>query len=126
MTRVRGSLVEFFSRAEFIIGGQRASKGFKRPSGGDPRSSVPGHKLLQPFFNRCLGIVPKQTLGLGNIRPSDGNVARLFRKLLADGSVSGGFLQQFDQFSQPDGMRIPQIEYLESAVSRPKAGTLTL
>src|SRR5258706_556449 len=63
-----------------------------------------------------------QSLGLGNIRPSDWDVARLFRKLLTDGSASGGFLQQFDQFSQPHRLRIPQIEYFESAVSRPQSG----
>src|SRR6202521_5347035 len=106
MSLVRCLPVEFFSKAEFIIGVQEAS-------GGDPCSSVPRHKLLQPFFNRCLRIVDKQPLGLGNIRPSYWDIARLFRKLPTDGSASGGFLQQFDQFSQPDGMRIPQIEYLE-------------
>src|SRR6266849_3640390 len=122
MTPVRGSLVEFFSGAEFIIEVERGSKRFKPPSGGDPRSSIPGHKLLQPFFDRSLRIVPKQAPGLGNIRPGDRDIARLVRKLLTDGSASGGFLQQFDQFSQPDRMRIPQIEYLESAVSRPRSG----
>src|SRR5271166_647618 len=89
---------------------------------GGPRSPVPAHKLLQPFFNRCLRIVSKQLFGLGNIRPSNGDVARLFWKVLTDGPSPGGSLDQLDKFSQADRMRIPQIEYLESAVSGSQRG----
>src|SRR6185369_13931898 len=83
-------------------------------SSGPSRFSKPLYKQRDAFCNLDFGSIAEDFLRPGDVREGDRHVTGLRRLAVNDRLSAEVFLQQFDQITQRDGLRLAQVEDLKA------------